>query len=74
MTAQHVTTLNDLLASREVNGRWLAREAAATEATVSNWRRGLVPSKTNRAKIYAALKATDQEIEALGWEKETVGA
>lgn len=74
MTAKHVTDLNGLLDARGRNGRWLAREVDSTEATVSNWRRGLIPSESKRHQIYKALNATDDEIAALGWEKEPVGA
>ena len=71
---KQIASLNDLLATREMKGRELARLLDKTEATVSGWRRGLVPSKENRDAIYAALDATDEEITALGWEKEAVGA
>ena len=74
MKAKHVTTLSDLLTARGLTGRWLAREIDATESTVSGWRRGLVPSESKRKLIYKALSVTDEEIAALGWEKEPVSA
>jgi len=73
MSPKHVTSLSDLLLSRDRTGQWLARELDTTESTVSKWRRGLVPSKTNRERIYAKLEATESEIALLGWEKEPAG-
>jgi transcriptional regulator with XRE-family HTH domain len=66
-------SLTDLLRERELTGRQLARMADTTESSVSQIRRGLVPGKELRKRIYKALKATDEEIAALGWEKETAG-
>lgn len=66
--------LNHLLKARGLKGKDLARALDRSEAAVSNWRRGLVPGRTTRTQIYEALKATDAEIAALGWEKEPVNA
>jgi hypothetical protein len=74
MSTKHVTTLHELLLSRDRTGQWLAREVETTESTVSKWRRGLIPSEANRKRIYATLEATQEEIAALGWEQEVVGA
>jgi hypothetical protein len=63
-------SLSDLLLSRRRSSKWLARELDTTEATVSRWRKAPVPSEANRRAIYAALQLTDEEIAALGWEKE----
>lgn len=72
MSSSQITTLNELLQSRERNGRWLAREMDKPEATVSRWRSGLIPSKANRQLIYGLLGASEAEIVALGWEREAV--
>jgi len=64
------TSLGDLLVSRDRSSKWLARELDTTESTVSRWRGGLIPVKSNRDRVYAALGLSAEEIEALGWEKE----
>jgi len=67
-------TLGDLLLSRGLSSKDLAWAIDTYESTVSRWRNGIVPSKENRDRIYAVTGATEDEIAALGWEKEMANA
>lgn len=70
MEPRHIAGLNALLTQRGLTGKELAQRLGTTESTVSGWRRGLVPSRPNRERIYAELEVTPLEIDGLGWEKE----
>lgn len=67
-------TFNDILKSREMTGRALARAVDTPESYVSSLRNGLRPGVAMQRRISEALSLTPQEIEDLGWEGETANA
>lgn len=68
MTPLHTTTLNDLLAARQITGKALANAIGATESQVSNYRRGLRPTPPRAKQMSDALGLSDDELAALGWD------